>query len=134
MKLSLFVVAGLLAPSLDAFTVPAHHGNTAFKPTTTSLGFVPKDVTTTEKVSSPFADVNLNAATLTDLDLAKSEEKSTWEKFARWITSTENRLYIGWFGTLMFPTLLAATACFITAFIAAPPGKCDMSSCQVMLL
>jgi hypothetical protein len=37
------------------------------------------------------------------------------------ITSTENRLYIGWFGCLMFPTLLTATSCYIIAFIAAPP-------------
>jgi ribosomal protein L15 len=36
-----------------------------------------------------------------------------------WITSTENRLYIGWFGCLMFPTLLTATTCFIIGFIAA---------------
>jgi hypothetical protein len=36
--------------------------------------------------------------------------------FCGWITSTENRLYIGWFGCLMFP-LLTAT-CYIIAFIA----------------
>jgi hypothetical protein len=35
--------------------------------------------------------------------------------------STENRLYIGWFGVLMIPTLLTATSVFIIAFIAAPP-------------
>ena len=27
---------------------------------------------------------------------------------------------MGWFGVLMIPTLLAATTCFIVAFIAAP--------------
>lgn len=43
-----------------------------------------------------------------------------WERFCQWITSTENRLYIGWFGVLMVPTLLAATIVFILAFIAAP--------------
>ncbi|HEY9643965.1 MAG TPA: Photosystem Q(B) protein 1 [Coleofasciculaceae cyanobacterium] len=43
-----------------------------------------------------------------------------WQQFCDWITSTENRLYIGWFGVLMIPTLLAATTCFILAFIAAP--------------
>merc|ERR1711892_1027673 len=42
-----------------------------------------------------------------------------------WITSTENRLYIGWFGCLMFPTLLTATSCYIIAFIAAPPVDID---------
>ncbi|MGM3307066.1 Photosystem Q(B) protein 1 [Anabaena sp. WFMT] len=43
-----------------------------------------------------------------------------WDRFCAWVTSTENRLYIGWFGVLMIPTLLAATICFILAFIAAP--------------
>ena len=43
----------------------------------------------------------------------------------RWVTSTNNRLYVGWFGVLMIPTLLAATICFITAFIAAPPVDID---------
>jgi hypothetical protein len=42
-----------------------------------------------------------------------------------WITSTENRLYIGWFGCLMFHTLLTATSCFIIGFIAAPPVDID---------
>lgn len=46
---------------------------------------------------------------------------SLWERFANWITSTNNRIYIGWFGVLSIPTLLAATICFIIAFIAAPP-------------
>merc|ERR1719436_2376857 len=45
--------------------------------------------------------------------------------FLSWITSTENRLYIGWFGCLMFPTLLTATSCYIIAFIAAPPVDID---------
>ena len=46
---------------------------------------------------------------------------NVWESFCQWVTSTNNRLYVGWFGTLMIPTLLAATVCFIVAFIAAPP-------------
>lgn len=48
-----------------------------------------------------------------------------WEQFSQWITSTDNRLYIGWFGVLMIPTLLAATVCFVLAFIAAPPVDID---------
>jgi photosystem II P680 reaction center D1 protein len=47
------------------------------------------------------------------------------ERFCSWITSTENRLYIGWFGVLMIPTLLTATSCYIIAFIAAPPVDID---------
>ena len=50
---------------------------------------------------------------------------NSWEEFCQWVTSTNNRLYVGWFGSLMIPTLLAATACFIVAFIAAPPVDID---------
>ena len=55
----------------------------------------------------------------------KRENASMWEQFCQWVTSTDNRLYVGWFGVLMIPTLLAATACFVIAFIAAPPVDID---------
>ncbi|MGK7924390.1 MAG: photosystem II q(b) protein, partial [Spirulina sp.] len=29
------------------------------------------------------------------------QSASLWERFCQWITSTNNRLYIGWFGVLM---------------------------------
>ena len=48
-----------------------------------------------------------------------------WERLSDWITSTQNRIYIGWFGVLMIPTLLVATTCFILAFVAAPPVDID---------
>ncbi|MBR8840341.1 MAG: Photosystem Q(B) protein 1 [Stigonema ocellatum SAG 48.90 = DSM 106950] len=48
-----------------------------------------------------------------------------WDRFCAWITSTDNRLYIGWFGVLMIPSLLVATTCFILAFIAAPSVDMD---------
>ncbi len=48
------------------------------------------------------------------------ELSRTWEQFSKWITSTHNRLYIGWFGVLMIPTLLVASIVFAIAFIAAP--------------
>lgn len=48
-----------------------------------------------------------------------------WEAFKAWITSTDNRLYVGWFGVLMIPTLLTATVVFVLAFIAAPPVDLD---------
>ncbi len=50
---------------------------------------------------------------------------TNWDNFCDWVTSTENRLYVGWFGTLMVPCLLTATTCFIIAFIAAPPVDID---------
>ena len=57
--------------------------------------------------------------------LQQRESASAWEQFCQWITSTNNRIYVGWFGTLMIPTLLTATTCFIIAFIAAPPVDID---------
>lgn len=48
-----------------------------------------------------------------------------WDSFCDWITSTENRVYIGWFGVLMIPVFLAASVCFVIAFIAAPPVDMD---------
>ena len=50
---------------------------------------------------------------------------SSWQAFCEWVTSTNNRLYVGWFGVLMIPTLLAATICFVIAFVAAPPVDID---------
>ena len=61
----------------------------------------------------------------TTLSGAQSRTLNNWEQFCSWVTSTNNRLYVGWFGTLMIPTLIAATICFITAFVAAPPVDID---------
>uniref|UniRef100_A0ACD6AWP8 Uncharacterized protein n=1 Tax=Avena sativa TaxID=4498 RepID=A0ACD6AWP8_AVESA len=57
--------------------------------------------------------------------LERRESTSLWGRFCNWITSTENHLYIGWFGVLMIPTLLTATSVVIIAFIAAPPVDID---------
>ena len=57
--------------------------------------------------------------------LSRQQQTSQWEQFCNWVTSTDNRLYVGWFGVLMIPCLLAATICFIVAFIAAPPVDID---------
>ena len=57
--------------------------------------------------------------------LERRESTSLWAQFCEWITSTENRIYIGWFGVLMVPTLLTAASVFIIAFIAAPPVDID---------
>jgi photosystem II P680 reaction center D1 protein len=53
--------------------------------------------------------------------LERRESTSMWGRLYNWITSPENRLYIGWFGVLMIPTLLITTSVFIIAYIAAPP-------------
>ena len=62
--------------------------------------------------------------------LSTKSRKSTgllqgWPEFCEWVTSTNNRIYVGWFGVLMIPCLLTAAACFIVAFIAAPPVDID---------
>ena len=43
------------------------------------------------------------------ISLTRESTQSNWQKFCEWVTSTENRLYVGWFGVLMIPCLLAAT-------------------------
>ena len=57
--------------------------------------------------------------------IATRQQSSLWDNYLNWVTSTDNRLYVGHFGVLMIPALLAATTCFIIAFIAAPPVDID---------
>ncbi|KAL1337511.1 hypothetical protein HN51_032203 [Arachis hypogaea] len=57
--------------------------------------------------------------------LERRESESLWARFCIWIAITENRLYIGWFGVFMIPTLLTATFVFIIAFIVSPPVDID---------
>jgi hypothetical protein len=123
MKLSSSLVVALLASTSEAFTAPrVATFSRAGARTSSTLSFVPSN-----EFEAKSSDVmQLEAASLSPLDVQKNSDlTTTWERFSNWITSTENRLYIGWFGTLMFPTLLAATTCFIMAFIAAPPVDID---------
>jgi hypothetical protein len=123
MKLAFSLVVALLASTSEAFTAPraanfVRAGVRASSPL--------KFVSSSESESKSSDMMQLDAASLSPLDVQKNSDLiTTWERFSNWITSTENRLYIGWFGTLMFPTLLAATTCFIMAFIAAPPVDID---------
>lgn len=48
-----------------------------------------------------------------------------WNSFSAWLTSTGNRIYVGWFGVLLVPTALTAAACFVLAFLVAPPVDMD---------
>jgi hypothetical protein len=43
-----------------------------------------------------------------------------WDGFRHWVTSTGNRLDVGWFGALMIPALLKATVWFLKAFLGRP--------------
>ncbi|KAB2069699.1 hypothetical protein ES319_A08G109400v1, partial [Gossypium barbadense] len=55
----------------------------------------------------------------------RRESETLWGRFCNWITSTENHIYIGWFGVLMIPTLLTVAFVFIIAFIVSPPVDID---------
>jgi photosystem II P680 reaction center D1 protein len=57
--------------------------------------------------------------------IATRSNTNLWNDFCSWVTSTNNRLYVGWFGVLMIPCLLVATSVFIIAFIGAPPVDID---------
>merc|ERR1719355_410550 len=48
-----------------------------------------------------------------------------WAQVIGFVLSTTNRLYIGWFGVLMFPLLSVAIIVYIAAFINAPPVDID---------
>ncbi len=62
---------------------------------------------------------------MTTISQPKTTRFPAWERFCDWITSTENRLYIGWFGVLMIPLLGVSICVFVIAFIAAPPVDID---------
>ena len=64
---------------------------------------------------------NVLLMTTSNITRRQSSLLAGWPQFCEWVTSTNNRIYVGWFGVLMIPCLLAAAACFIVAFIAAPP-------------
>lgn len=48
-----------------------------------------------------------------------------WARFNGWITSTNNRIFIGNFGVIMIPCLSVAAIVFILAIVAAPPVDLD---------
>ena len=50
---------------------------------------------------------------------------SFWGYVIGFLLSTSNRLYIGWFGILMFPLISLAAIAYISAFIFAPPVDID---------
>jgi photosystem II P680 reaction center D1 protein len=65
---------------------------------------------------------------------------TAWEDFCSWVTSTDNRLYVGWFGTVMIPTVylqpLFASSLrlsqhhllILTAFASLYPALCFMET------
>lgn len=79
------------------------------------------------KTTTGYVPRKLNNAIIFDMTttLQQRENLNIWEQFCGWVTSTNNRLYVGWFGIVMIPTLLTATICFVLAFVAAPPVDID---------
>ena len=54
-----------------------------------------------------------------------SHTYNLWGYVIGFVLSTTNRLYLGWFGILMFPVLALAILAYITVFIFAPPVDID---------
>ena len=52
---------------------------------------------------------------------------TNWEKFCNWVTSTENRLYVGWFGVLMIPCFIRSCYAHVlySPLSHAPPVDID---------
>jgi len=57
--------------------------------------------------------------------LTSYQNNSFWGTFSSFILSTSNRIFIGWFGILMFPLLSVASVFFIVGFLCAPPVDID---------
>ena len=86
-----------------------------------------KTTNSTSKYHNSLTQVREGVFTMTTTiqSRPKLDSFSAWDQFCNWITSNENRLYIGWFGVLMIPTLWVATITFVLAFVVAPAVDID---------
>ncbi|MGC1305737.1 MAG: photosystem II q(b) protein [Phormidesmis sp.] len=73
---------------------------------------------------SPATDIKSPSKKTTE-DILSRRPPLSWNRFCRWVTSTENRIYIGWFGMLAIPTLSTAAIVFVIAIVAAPAVAMD---------
>lgn len=89
-KMRAFKLLALAVCTTEAFTTP-RIASTKKHTFADPLNFAPKDV---EAAATDFS----LASTMAPIDESRMSRASTWEKFANWVTSTDNRLYIGWFG------------------------------------
>ncbi|KAM3102208.1 photosystem II q(b) protein [Phormidesmis sp. 146-12] len=53
------------------------------------------------------------------------QNQISWERFCQWVTSTDNRIYIGWFGVILIPVMCTAAITFLIALVVAPPVDAD---------
>jgi photosystem II P680 reaction center D1 protein len=87
--------------------------------------FNPSEVVTSERPSASADKIIRSTRALRSPSEISFELLSVWERFCEWVTSTDNRIYIGWFGVLAIPTLATATIVFVLAIIAAPAVDMD---------
>jgi photosystem II P680 reaction center D1 protein len=59
------------------------------------------------------------------VSITSTSLQTSWSQAIGYILSTKNRLFIGWFGILMFPLLALAITFFIIGFMFAPPVDID---------
>merc|ERR1711943_91470 len=55
----------------------------------------------------------------------KTPTLNTWGTLVGFLLSTSNRLYVGWFGVLMFPTLVVSIIVYLLSFILSPSVDID---------
>merc|ERR1711933_339285 len=57
--------------------------------------------------------------------LTSNSSYSNWGSIISMVLGTNNRLYIGYFGLLLFPLIALSTLVYIAGFILAPPVDID---------
>jgi hypothetical protein len=60
------------------------------------------------------------------------ENGSLWARFCEWVTSTENRLYIGWFGVLMIPMTRLPKPVRLQSYLRSAYEQPDASSLVIL--
>lgn len=58
-------------------------------------------------------------------NLSRTSFNSIWDSVVSTIQSSDNRLYIGYFGILLFPLISLSTIVYVIGFILAPPVDID---------
>jgi photosystem II P680 reaction center D1 protein len=55
----------------------------------------------------------------------QSVAATIWGSFLGFVLSTSSRIYIGWFGILMFPVIGVSVVAYVAGFVSAPPVDID---------
>merc|ERR1712187_55302 len=74
-------------------------------------------------------DIKPNIKYLMKTSYAKTNYQSAlstiWGTFLGFVLSTSSRIYIGWFGILMFPVIGVSVVAYVVGFLSAPPVDID---------